>query len=867
MTETIDVLLQLRDQFSGNLNNAMGALNKFEQNVSNITRGFTPLSVAAGGALAMAGKFGAEWQKASDTASRGLDLSGAELEKFKKQTEDLAATLKYQLSSTELLNLATDIGKLGVATKDIGAYETALVKVGVATDKLKKMPELGTNIAKIGGVFRFSADDVLKYGAAVNKLDDSTSATADEILNYTKRVAGIASTSKISAEATSALGATLISSGQTAETAATFSNKLFTVLGAGTNLSKDAQASLQKLGYSAKELAVAFDKDAQGTMVRFMARIKELDTVSQREILGKIFGQEHVDSALLLTQQVDSLNKNLAASGDAAGNIAKLNSEFDKLANQSLEGQMNTLKNQMYELGKSIGLAVLPGFLDLTSALTPLVGKVAELVQKYPMLSTMIASVLGIVAVIAPLGMIVSSVTALITSVGALNAVVVPFATFVTANLIPGLISIGAAVIPGIIAALGGMVTALGAALLPFAPIIAAATALGATAYLIITNWDKVKQWFTNFGNFVRTDFNNLKTFLQGWGQFIVSDFQNLWTAIKQGGSNFINFVKTDFQNLWIAIDTGMKNFLGQNAADWERLKVAVGQIWVGIGNLINQELTKIKTWFQQLDAAWFGVLQGMQQKTTAFTTSAQSSWTNYTNFLKTDMQNLNTAWSSTTTAMQSKWSGYTTFVKNDMQNLDRAWFSVLGGIKSKLDSAINSMKPGWNGLVEYAKSEFQRLLSFITSLGSQFQSAGASLVSGFTEGIRSKIGEATAAAANMAESVAKYLPHSDAERGALSTLSQTGRAFVNTFLQGIQQSNLTGFLNSLFTLPRMATNTGVTAPRTNGGGIVINLSYAPTVNGSRQDAETIINMLRSRDREVSELVQKALSRIQRTFY
>jgi phage-related protein len=65
-------------------------------------------------------------------------------------------------------------------------------------------------------------------------------------------------------------------------------------------------------------------------------------------------------------------------------------------------------------------------------------------------------------------------------------------------------IGIGAAVTLAVIPALGGLVSAAIAAAVPFVPLIAAAAAIGAAAYLIIRNWDALKSGFNSLLNGLR---------------------------------------------------------------------------------------------------------------------------------------------------------------------------------------------------------------------------------------------------------------------------------------------------------------------------------------------------------------------------
>lgn len=737
----IDVLLRLNDQFSNGIDAAVGKLNKFQSGVSAVTSGFTPLSVAAGAALVASGKFAAEWQKSLDSTSRGLDITGKELKNFGTEAEGLAKKLNYQQSSAQILQLATSVGKLGIAKNDVLAYTESLVKMGVATDQLKNIDEMATNVAKIGTVFGFTSKDVSVFGAAVNKLDDTTAATSVQILNFTNRMAALGKNSKLSAEQVAAWGATLVSAGKQPESAARFMSMFVGALGAGNNLSKQAKTGMESLGYSVKDLAIAFDKDANRTMQDFLTRVKALDSVAQREILGKIFGREWVDEAMLIVNQTDNLTKNLKAAGDTAGNIAKVNREFDKLAKSSLEGQMNQFKNQMFELGKAIGLVALPPLLQLNSAILPLIQNLAVLIQKHPQIATIIATLLGITAVIAPIGMVVSGIAGLVTSIGAASTAVAGFSVFLGTGLIPGLMSLSSFILPAIgtaaAAAFGAFVTAAAA----IAPVIVAVTVFSTLAAAVILNWKPLKAFFADL--------------FSSWG-------------------------------------ASLRKF----DAD-------------------------AKTYLMNLDKNYAAVLQGIRTKLNEWDASAQTS----------------------------------------LRNLDASYMRVMANLKNSAVSAINEAKSVVSNFISW-------LTSSVSNIASTAYNSGTSFVTGFANGIKNNINSATSAVSNMASQVGQYLPHSDAEKGALSQLTASGIAFGRTLMEGIKMSGIGSYLGSVLQSPGsggLGVRPSMAIAPASGGGIGATITF--NVTGSASDADAIVKALRQRERQLLDLINQASQRINRNSY
>lgn len=539
-SEVINVILSLTNNFNKGIDSATKQVNGFKDKVDNLSAAFAPVSLAAGAALGFSAKAALDFDKSVASASRSMSLSTEETAKFAKAARELSASMQFQFGSTELATIAGEAGKLGVASNEVSKYTEAIVKLAVATDNTANIEKLNTNIAKIKNVFKLGTKDVELFGAAVNKLGDTTAANANEIVNFTQRVAGSGAAAKISSQSLAAWGATLISAGKAPESAATFMNKFISVLGAATNLGDGAQVALEKLGYTATDLAMRFDKDASGTMAEFIKRVQKLDTVSQRQVLGKIFGQEHVGTAQLMIGVTDQLADNLKNAADNTGNLTKLNTEFAKMS-ESVSGQTTAFKNAMGELGITIGSVVLPSINSfLQQGLIPFVSYINELVTKEPMIGTVIAAFLGFVAVITPLLALVGAVTKFIAILGVLK--------------------VG-------IAAVGVAIWTASAPILPFIALIAA---IGAGAYLIYKNWEPITKffkwvwdsvysytasniqkmynklieftnWVANIGNFLR---NSAINWGKGLIQGFISGLESMYGNVQNAMNNFTGWLR-----------------------------------------------------------------------------------------------------------------------------------------------------------------------------------------------------------------------------------------------------------------------------------------------------------------------------------
>ncbi|WP_312651087.1 phage tail tape measure protein, partial [Escherichia coli] len=91
-----------------------------------------------------------------------------------------------------------------------------------------------------------------------------------------------------------AIGTTLISMGESADTAATSVKALVSKMTLGSKSTKSAREAFKELGYSAQEVAKSMHLDSVKTIENFMKTVNKLPDYKKSGILVSIFGQEHV---------------------------------------------------------------------------------------------------------------------------------------------------------------------------------------------------------------------------------------------------------------------------------------------------------------------------------------------------------------------------------------------------------------------------------------------------------------------------------------------------------------------------------------------------------------------------------------------
>lgn len=190
----------------------------------------------------------------------------------------------------------------------------------------------------------------------------------------------------------------------------------------------------------------------------------------------------------------------------------------------------------------------------------------------------------------------------------------------------------------------------------------------------------------------------------------------------------------------------------------------------------------------------------------------------------------------------------------------------------NKFEAAINrwfaSLPTAINNAVKAGVNQINSFLNWLAGLGNNFahmaESWGNGLIQGFINGMQSMYGNVQNAMNNFVNWLSQYLPHSDAKKGALSNLTASGQSFADTFLSGIEGAKIDPF-GTLLT-PALATS-GITPMSAIGGMGSVNAPITVTYNISAKDADDIMKQIKSRDRELLDLIARATQRTDRRAY
>jgi TP901 family phage tail tape measure protein len=263
-------------------------------------------------------------------------------------------------SRKELLELARIAGKLGIeGTGDIQQFVRAAdqIKVALSEDLGGDVEESVRQIGKLTDVFRLTTDrgmnleeSMLKTGSAINALGASSTANEEFLVEFGKRMGGIAPLAKISIEDTLGLGAALDQLGQTAEVSSTAFMKLI------PEMFKDTASFAEIAGMKTEDFANLLSTDANEAILKFVEGLKG-NNEGMSELANRLDGLG-IDGA----RAVGVLGV-LANNIDVVREQQKLsNEEFEK--GTSLTDEFNTKNENLAANLAKVGRAIYGAFIN-----------------------------------------------------------------------------------------------------------------------------------------------------------------------------------------------------------------------------------------------------------------------------------------------------------------------------------------------------------------------------------------------------------------------------------------------------------------------------------------------------------------------
>ena len=355
-----------------------------------------------------------------------------------------------------------------------------------------------------------------------------------------------------------------------------------------------ATEQLEKLGLTYADLK-AMSPDEQ--VDALMSSLAAMTDVQERNAIGaQLFGRAWKDIAPILGMGADGISKareeakklGIVMSEDALNDANDFRKEMDKFR-ATVDGLVNQLGAKLAPvLSDIIGPLLQDTIVPAITALVDRIAKVAEWFSKLsPTWQKIILAAIVFAAAIGPLLILIGSMaTGLASIIGLFGG------TTVAAG--------------GATAATAGFGASMAAALLPILAVIAAVALVAAGVYLLIKNWDTVKEFFLNLWESIKEIFaatwewlkdlffryHPLGLVIKNWDT-IKEFFSGLWERVKEIFSGAMRAVAGFVIDRFLAIVNFLTGIRDRIIGIFDKIKDGILGIWdkifSGIKGFVNR--------------------------------------------------------------------------------------------------------------------------------------------------------------------------------------------------------------------------------------------------------------------------------------
>ncbi|GFR25800.1 phage tail tape measure protein [Trichonephila clavata] len=470
------------------------------------------------GALALT--FGTPFKAAIDFESFMADIRA--VRKFSKKKEDndrefmeLGQGIKelsrtIPLSAAELAQITTSGARLGIEEKkDLLEFTEIVSKMAVNFGM--NVEEIGSAASKLYKIFGTKIEDLKEWGDTINHLSSNTTVEAKDLMAAMTIAGGAAKQFGLNVDQIAGLLNAFISLGKQPKKAAEMINGVLVKLQTASEQEDEFRETLEEIGIDIEELEENIKKNPHKALLDFFEILKKIDKHDRAGILLKLFGQGAEDDIALLLENSEVYGKVLDLLADEGERANSLQEEFkDRVSTTA--NQLRLLKNSIAEVGMNLGSVMLPILKPIVEWLKWGSERIALFAEKYP---TLTQAIMGTIAALISLkvllvggGYILSLFMGTVWSLAAKAiATFSVLSTYAIPAVITGLsvlramtLSLATKAFPLLSSVLPAVVTGLRAITLAVIsnPIGLLVAGLVTGATLIITNWQKVKNFFSS---------------------------------------------------------------------------------------------------------------------------------------------------------------------------------------------------------------------------------------------------------------------------------------------------------------------------------------------------------------------------------
>jgi len=377
------------DQVDGKIKKSTG---QWQQRMKKVGMVMVGATVAIGGASL---KMAIDFETAFAGVRKTVDATEEEFSELDTALREM--TKRLPQTYVELAGIAEAAGQLGIAKDDIMSFTETIAKLGMATNLTGE--EAATSLARFMNITGMATDDIEKLGSVIVDLGNNSATTEAEIVDMAMRLAGAGTAIGMSETQIMAFSAALSSMGLRSEAGGTaFSKTMLEMNSAVAGGGKELEAFAFTAGMTTAEFSKLFKEDATGAIMLFINGLSEMKSSGQdiTPVLDEVglSGIRVVDALLRATGAQELLTDAQTLAEKAWEENIALNEESAKRLDTTAS-KMAILKNEMALTAATLGQALIPILTKLMAAVTPIITKIGEWIEKHPKLSAGILITVG----------------------------------------------------------------------------------------------------------------------------------------------------------------------------------------------------------------------------------------------------------------------------------------------------------------------------------------------------------------------------------------------------------------------------------------------------------------------------------------
>lgn len=335
----------------------------------------------------------ADVMKTTNLTTSGVERLNSELEKIQTRT-----------NQDDLLGISRIAGKLGYTEiSEITEFVQANNQIVVALneDLGGNVEETINKIGKLVDIFKLkdlytTEDAFLKVGSALNELGMASTANEGYMVEFARRMAGVAPLAGVTIEQILGLGATLDQLGQTEEVSSTALSKLF------IKMASDAETYSKYAGLHVNDFKKLLEEDFMGAFVRVMKGVRT--NANGINELAATLGDLGEDSGRVvgvlgtLANNAGILEKQIELSNKAFSDGTSITDEYN-IKNQTAAARLEMAQKEALKYRRELGEKLWPILIEgndiQTTFLKILSSTVGFLIENYKAIGILTVAIAG----------------------------------------------------------------------------------------------------------------------------------------------------------------------------------------------------------------------------------------------------------------------------------------------------------------------------------------------------------------------------------------------------------------------------------------------------------------------------------------